>query len=122
MNVLHGLTEIPELPFVPLIPEVPLDPFCPEVPDVPEVPATPPVPLPVIGGSNVAFLIVILLPSHFMYDSVTGVVMQSESAPPYPISPDEPLVPITAQECSPTSAKLKAEPVNPVLKSNKSPH
>ena len=94
-------------------------PDVPEIPDVPE-PLSPP--LPVIGGSKVAFFMVILLPSHFMYDSVTGNGIQSESTPPYPICPDEPEVPITAQECSPTRARLKAEPVSPVLKSNRSPH
>ena len=74
-----GIADVPD---VPLVPDEPATPDVPEVPDVPD-PLSPP--LPVIGGSKVAFFMVILLPSHFIYDSVTGKVTQSESTPPYPI-------------------------------------
>ena len=58
--------DIPDVPEVPDIPDVPDVPLRPDVPDVPFEPPVPPVPPLPTGGSNVAFLIVIVLPSHFM--------------------------------------------------------
>jgi hypothetical protein len=65
LNIEHP-TLFPDEPCVPDIPDVPEVPDIPDVPDVPFEPPVPPVPPLPTGGSNVAFLIVTVLPFHFM--------------------------------------------------------